>query len=291
MKIVVLCPAGAVTGGPEALHQLVHIANMVEHGSAAICYLPNESPSNIPQPYLKYKTPTIRYSDIPISAVVVVPELWPYMVDNLENPCALWWLSVDNFVCQDASIVHKYAYHITQSQYAFEYLQNTYGILPMMVTDYTSDDYVPVINNERKRRVAVNPAKGAELIEEFISLNPDVEVFRVQGLQSSQIQTELSNSIMYIDFGHHPGKDRLPREAAKAGCIVSVRNIGAAVNNIDVPIDALYKFSTVARVREIIDLVFGDPAVHLHAQHEYREKVAAEKNTFLAEVSNFLAAL
>ena len=40
LKLVVVCPANAVTGGPEAMHQLVHTANHVERGSAAILYWP-----------------------------------------------------------------------------------------------------------------------------------------------------------------------------------------------------------------------------------------------------------
>ena len=32
-----------------------------------------------------------------------------------------------------------------------------------------------------------------------------------------------------VDLGHHPGKDRLPREAALAGCVTVVGRAGAAV--------------------------------------------------------------
>lgn len=37
-KIFVLCPSGAVSGGPEALHQLVYYINKVEEIST-IAYL------------------------------------------------------------------------------------------------------------------------------------------------------------------------------------------------------------------------------------------------------------
>ena len=47
--------------------------------------------------------------------------------------------------------------------------------------------------------------------------------------------------MIYIDFGEHPGKDRIPREAALRNLIVITNRNGAAVNNIDVPIDNMFK--------------------------------------------------
>ena len=46
----------------------------------------------------------------------------------------------------------------------------------------------------------------------------------------------------YIDFGPHPGMDRLPREAALAGCIVITNREGAAAHDEDVPLPPEYKF-------------------------------------------------
>ena len=46
-KILIVCPEGAVTGGPEALHQLA--AHMNALGLPAyMCYLPFDKPANAP---------------------------------------------------------------------------------------------------------------------------------------------------------------------------------------------------------------------------------------------------
>lgn len=46
---------------------------------------------------------------------------------------------------------------------------------------------------------------------------------------------------VYIDFGPHPGMDRLPREAALCGCCVITNRQGAAAFHKDVPIPPQFK--------------------------------------------------
>ena len=54
----------------------------------------------------------------------------------------------------------------------------------------------------------------------------------------------LSIYLQYIDFGPHPGMDRLPREAALAGCIVLTIGEGAANFDKDVPLPPQFKFKS-----------------------------------------------
>jgi len=54
----------------------------------------------------------------------------------------------------------------------------------------------------------------------------------------------LKRAKIYIDFGPHPGMDRLPREAALAGCLVVTNQEGAAQYKEDVPLPARYKVQT-----------------------------------------------
>jgi hypothetical protein len=46
----------------------------------------------------------------------------------------------------------------------------------------------------------------------------------------------------YVDFGHLPGKDRLPREAAASGAVVFVRKAGAGRFADDFPIPDFFRF-------------------------------------------------
>lgn len=48
------------------------------------------------------------------------------------------------------------------------------------------------------------------------------------GMTTEEMRSCMSKSKVYIDFGNHPGKDRIPREAAISGCIVITGKRGAA---------------------------------------------------------------
>ncbi|MGC8677909.1 MAG: hypothetical protein ACP5UF_06830 [Hydrogenobaculum sp.] len=57
-----------------------------------------------------------------------------------------------------------------------------------------------------------------------------------------QVIETLQKAKVYIDFGNHPGKDRIPREAAILGCCVITGKRGSATFFEDVPIPEEYKF-------------------------------------------------
>jgi hypothetical protein len=286
LKIVAICPGGFTTGGPEALHQIVDMANKIDDGCSAICYMPDENDHEVPEAYTKYKTPIVKMADIPEDAVVVIPELWPYMVNHFKNKCALWWLSVDNFVCSDLDVLDKYKYHICQSFYAYDFVRRVYKKNPTMVTDYIDNKLYK--ENKKEKIVVVNPAKGAELIEAFESANQDLEIKRIQGMKSEEVAEVLSSSMLYIDFGHHPGKDRMPREAAMLDCVVMVKDIGAASFCEDVQIDDIYKFSDIQKASETAKLIIENYDEHYKNQEKYRNAVNSQKLIFQNEIIDFL---
>jgi hypothetical protein len=55
--------------------------------------------------------------------------------------------------------------------------------------------------------------------------------------------TNSPSSLQYIDFGPHPGMDRLPREATLARCVVITNREGAANFEEDVPLPSEFKFA------------------------------------------------
>ena len=58
-----------------------------------------------------------------------------------------------------------------------------------------------------------------------------------------QTQKKLNQSKFFIDFGHHPGRDRIPREAVLQGSKILIKKEGAAINKFDVDINNSYKFT------------------------------------------------
>ena len=76
----------------------------------------------------------------------------------------------------------------------------------------------------------------------------------------AEVTELLMKSKIYIDFGHHPGMDRLPREAALAGCIVVTNKEGAANFRSDVPIGEEWKVRKfdVDAVHELLKKGLGE---------------------------------
>lgn len=132
--------------------------------------------------------------------------------------------------------------------------------------------------------IAVNPAKNAGLLEPFRQANADIPFVYLTGCGRQQVSQALHSARIYIDFGLHPGRDRMPREAALAGCVVLSTRHGAASCFEDMPLDDFFKFDSLeelnARVREIL----AGPEKFRAAQDDYRRWVQGQRDTLRKEV-------
>ena len=287
LKLVVVCPANAVTGGPEAMHQLVHTANRAQPGSAAILYAPFTVHAN-PQEYRHYECPIIMRDQVPQDALVVLPEIWPDIAATFSNRCALWWLSVGNFGSHGQRNLERISLHLCQSRYAFEHVQKNLSFEPMMLTDWV--DVLPV-DTVRLPRVAVNPAKDAGMLRYFVE-SKKFDVAELRGMDKIGVSAALHGSRMYVDFGNHPGRDRLPREAALAGCTVLSTYLGAACYWDDMPLPNHYKFDTLdeltGKVEEELDHYDHYRSA---SQIGYESWVKKNRADFESEVDSLLSIL
>lgn len=284
LKMVVVSPNVTVTGGVEALHQLVATANEIEPGSAAILYYPSDSNHDA---YSRYDCPVVE--SVPADALVVLPEIWPQLAQQFPaNRCALWWLSVDNFGSHQQTDLSGISLNLCQSEYAWEYVQEKVGGKQLMLTDWVDvlDADVP-----RLPRVVVNPAKDAGLLRPFMAANSDVEFVELRGLGRAGVAELLWSSQVYMDFGRHPGRDRPPREAASAGCVVLSTKLGAAGFDADMPLDDCYKFDSLDEASVALRMVLGDWYTHDLAQSEYRSVVANQRSIFRQEVGELLESI
>lgn len=287
--LVVVAPGNfAPSGGPEALHQLVSMANLVRPDSSAICYYPfNSNFSTLPE-YAKYNCPVIRREQISDNDLVVLPEIWPEMSYEFKCRCALWWLSVGFFGSYGQKDISNIWLHLTQSHYAKQHLEDQGISNSIMVTDWI-DFPVKFDENKSSNSICVNPAKGADLINQFESINNSFNIVKLQGMSKNIIIETLSSSLIYIDFGGHPGRDRFPREAAKSGAIVMSTKHGAAGNKIDMPLDDYFKFDTVEEAYKKAIEIKKDPLYFHQKQIDYVEWCKNDYSRFMKEVGNLLS--
>lgn len=313
-KIIVCCPGGSVSGGPELLHQLVHELRS-QGQDAAICYYPRGRDFETPKPYAGYDAPQSPLVD-EAGVLIVFPEVMvrsSRLVRRAE--VAIWWLSVDNYYRKDHISrwkdywrhffdvvkgkptipgLRKY-WHFAQSEYARDYL-STFGISAAMLTDYLGRDHLDGDSDfeTRENLIAYNPKKGAALTKRLIEENPDLKFVPIENMSAADVRNLLRRAKLYIDFGHHPGKDRFPREAAMAGCCVVTGRRGAARYPQDVPIADQYKLDDVtdqyvSAFRPLVDYVFAEFQAASRDFETYRESIRAEPEVFRSQVKTLFA--
>ena len=86
------------------------------------------------------------------------------------------------------------------------------------------------------------PARGKWFTQWLRRWAPDLAWQEITGFTPAEVKALFQTSKLYVDFGSHPGKDRMPREAATHGCCIITGRRGSAGNAFDVPIPARYKF-------------------------------------------------
>jgi hypothetical protein len=93
--------------------------------------------------------------------------------------------------------------------------------------------------------VVYNPKKGLAFTKKIISSAKDIKFIPLINMTREEVIKILQKAKVYIDFGNHPGKDRLPREAAILGCCIITGKRGSAAFFEDVPIPEEYKFEDI----------------------------------------------
>lgn len=138
-------------------------------------------------------------------------------------------------------------YHLVQSYYALNHLlfhninknERIYYL-----SDYLNEQFLNITTDiaYKEDTVVYNPKKGWRFTSEIIEQAKDIKFIPLINMTREQVIENLQKAKVYIDFGNHPGKDRIPREAAILGCCVITGKKGSAAFNEDVSIPEEYKF-------------------------------------------------
>ena len=311
-KIYIACPANIATGGPELLHQLCY--KLGKKGYSAYMYYFNRKKTENPvnDRYKKYNTKFVDFIEDNNNNIVIVPETNIKLLKKYKNATkCIWWLSVDNYLGDrnskkykmkallrvlDFYYMKKDIIHFAQSQYAVKFLEDK-G-MPKERIYYLSDylNHVFIKNSEqntkleKKNNVLYNPKKGYEYTKKIIDSSKNLNWIALENLSPDEMSNLMMESKVYIDFGNHPGKDRIPREAAISGCCIITGKRGSAKYREDISIDDEYKFDdTDENIRYIIDkinYIIKNYNVESHNFDEYREKILNEENMFENDLEN-----
>lgn len=316
-RVLVAYPRGVQTGGPEALHQLVDSLRRLGV-SAWLWPTPNTRDRERVADYERYDAPETTEMMDTLDTAVVLPETG-LNLSTLWKSATLysWWLSVDNapyfrnrrrmqnavvdgarpslgllrsvvgsqrWVFRDRGELRRMT-HLTQSQYAWGFIRRNLWVESTMLGDYIPDAVPRDVDKPETFSVAFNPSKGRALTEQIQSIaDSSITWMPIQGLSREGVSSLLHSATVYLETGHQPGKDRLPREAALHGCVVVALRRGAGANDRDCPLPSEHKVKPGAKAAHrfvtILDGVMTDVHRHRALQRPYLDMVLADKEAF-----------
>ena len=262
-------------------------------------------PADVPcqKRYEEYETEhakTVDEIDLECNTVVI-PEGLTLALECFHNAkIVLWWMSVDNYyVCTGGADLDELKcramLHLVQSHYANVFCEEHFDRDKIMyLSDYINSAHGTFILPAAYRRdiVLYNPAKGYEtlqLVKEYVDW---LEWIPLSGLDLEQTIFMMQCAKLYVDFGNHPGKDRIPREAAANGCCVITNRKGSAAYQEDVPIPEKYKYAEPEKQLPEIDVqirsIMKDYSYHIKDFEPYRDWIAKEKDKFVQDTTQFV---
>lgn len=322
--IYIVANANCVSGGPELLHQFCYHLNKIGKDAKMAYYEKFSFPTmktgaHLSETYNRYNCQKVdKIIDSKENTIVLSEgELW--FLPRFKNAkVVIWWLSVDNYY---KSMETKYAklyaplgmkrkkynpfdnkyIHCVQSEYARLFLFNK-GIKKdniYSLSDYLSSEFISGTVNEsskpKKNIVLYNPKKGIDFTKMIINNAKGIDFLPLENMTHKEMMDVMTSSKVYIDFGNHPGKDRIPREAAVCGCCVITNKEGSAGNDKDVPIPNEFKYDMFGKnIPKIIDRItdcLNNYELNRTLFDEYRDSIRRQEDIFVGEVCKIASVL
>ena len=183
-------------------------------------------------------------------------------------------------------------YHFTQSSYAKKILENN-GHKTFNISDYLNNDFFKnKYNKSRKENIVTyNKTKSTNFMKLILKKNTSIKFVPLINLSKKEMIDILKKSKIYLDFGTHPGKDRIPREAAILGNCVLVNKKGSAQNKYDIAIPSEFKFNEryqdIKKINNKINKILLSYDSEYKKFSSYVSKIKNEEKIFVNQVKSF----
>ena len=177
-------------------------------------------------------------------------------------------------------------YILVNSYRGYDFLNKYLKREIFYLSEYINESYLNInINyNDKKNIVVYNPKKGYKFTLKIIKKMKNITFIPIINMNRNEVINLLKTAKVYIDFGNHPGKDRLPREAASLYCCIITGTRGSAGNDKDVPIPNKYKFEDKKKnIKYIINTIYNcinNYNYNINDFEFYRNYVRNEKYIF-----------
>ena len=321
--IYIFCAPNFATGGPEALHQLGH--QLIKMGMNAKMYyhpIADRTIDPVHPFYKNYKVPYVTEIENSRHNYLILPETSPELIFKAEFKDihkVIWWLSVTNYYKMLAPLMRrtkrKPAYWLKKlykpiafatmekikemniscighSFFSMDHLQKA-GIKPAgQISDYMNHQFFKRVNEQSEKQdiIIYNPVKNGEYLQKIIAQTPNLSWTPLKGLSPDEVADRMNKAKLYVDFGYHPGKERMPREACIMRCCMIIGREGSAAYDKDMPILYKYRFDktdeNIPGIIETINTCLVNYSEEIKNFSAYRDVLYQEEKQFEIDVAS-----
>ena len=300
VNFIVHCPSNSLkNGGAETLHQFAY--HLKKNNFKVFLNYFQDEKVDLPDNLTEYNIPRTYFVDDPFH-INIIPEVKTARTKYiLKGKIIVYWLSVDGYYRRslDAPFWKNWNYyrktlsdrvflfklrkyfHLANSYYAKDFLKNK-QINSFELKGYISNFFNGEFDiKNKKNTILYNPAKDRSHVIKVKKFFPNYNFIALENLNKSELKKLYSSSKIYLDLGTHPGRERMPREAASMGCVILVANRGSVCNDFDVPIEDMYKIDidnkrSLIELNHLVDDIFENFEKHLIKFDDYRKKISYE---------------
>jgi len=182
---------------------------------------------------------------------------------------------------------------LSQSHYAQGFLRERLGIDSLMMRDYVdSKEIDEEVGQADKPVVLYNPYKGRELTDIVIEMMPHCLFRPIRNMTRLEVSEALNAADLYLDLGHFPGRDRIPREAIIQRCPVLLAKRGAGRNSFDFNVPETFKVdlseSEPLDVKDKIDRILESRDRASLELGEFRKSVMDDFDQLMTDIRIFI---
>lgn len=199
-------------------------------------------------------------------------------------------IKIDKISIIEDPLFKNILFYMTNSYRGMHFLEER-GVKPLyFLSEYLNEEFLNIQTDLSKKEnlVVYNPKKGYDFTKKIIKRASEIKFVPIINMKRQEVIEFLKKAKVYIDFGNHPGKDRLPREAAILGCCVMTGKRGSAAFYEDVPIPSEYKFEdkeeNISLIVEKIKDCFENFDERYKDFEHYREVIKKEPTKFIEDL-------
>ena len=185
--------------------------------------------------------------------------------------------------------IEQASLHLVQSYYAYNFLKDELKNLQFLF-DFQNEKLLKSSKYKNKKENLICYSHKSNEFIKLLKEKSNETFIELKNFTSKQIIQIFKKTKIYVDFGYHPGKDKMPREAILFDNCIITNYKGSANNKFDIPINKNFKFlqkyNELDKINSVIDSIFRNYKKKIKLFMSYKKKVLNEEKIFKKQLLN-----